>query len=106
MTIVGRKELVSEIRVAASLTGAEARGVLDAVLDKISKSLAAGQTVRLVGFGSWTPSVRKAQHGRNPRTGQTIMIREKHRVRFREGKELTLQLNPPGQPARAARRRA
>ena len=47
-----------------------------------------GDEVRLVGFGTFTVSKRKASTGRNPRTGEPMQIKESHQPKFRAGKGL------------------
>ena len=60
----------------------------DAVLSAIEGGLRQGRDVRLAGFGTFAPSVRKATTGRNPRTGARIAVGATCSVRFRPGKAL------------------
>lgn len=66
----------------------EAAAAVDAVLDAIKKALKKGDTVTLVGFGTFKVAKRKARKGRNPRTGETIKIPAKKVPVFRAGSEL------------------
>jgi len=69
-------------------TKKEAAAAVDAVLDAIKKALKKGETVTLVGFGTFKVAKRKARKGRNPRTGETIKIPAKKVPVFRPGSEL------------------
>lgn len=69
-------------------TKAEAAGAVDAFLDAVKKSLKKGDTVNLVGFGTFAVRKRKARVGRNPQTGKAITIAARKVPVFRPGKEL------------------
>ena len=58
----------------ADVSKKDADAVLSAVIESIMESVANGDKVSLVGFGSFEPRDRKARDGRNPQTGQTIKI--------------------------------
>ena len=72
----------------ADLTKAKATEAVDAVFAAIEGALKANDEVRLVGFGSFSTSTRKATTGRNPQTGAAIQIAESTTVRFKPGKAL------------------
>ena len=55
---------------------------VEAVLESISKSLAKGNAVQLVGFGTFKVAHRKARTGRNPKTGEPMAIKASKTVRF------------------------
>jgi len=69
-------------------TKKEAAAAVDTVLDAIKKALKKGDTVTLVGFGTFKVSKRKARKGRNPQTGETIKIPAKKVPVFKAGSEL------------------
>lgn len=77
-----QRELGSEISKAA------AERALDAVLASIGKGLRTGDTVQLVGFGTFRVSKRAARMGRNPKTGEQIAIPASKTVRFSAGQGL------------------
>ena len=81
--------LVKDTRVSKSL----ATKMVAATLATITKSLKKGETVTLVGFGTFKTAVRKARKGRNPLTGGTIRIPRRKTVRFSAGKALKTTLN-------------
>ncbi len=58
----------------ADVSKKDADAVLTAVIESIMESVAGGDKVSLVGFGSFEPRDRKARDGRNPQTGETIKI--------------------------------
>ena len=85
---VNKQDLVAVVAETGELSKAKAGEVLDAVFDAISESLKNKQEVRLVGFGTFSTSRRKAGKGRNPRTGEEIEIAASATVRFKAGKAL------------------
>ncbi|QOT78772.1 HU family DNA-binding protein [Cupriavidus basilensis] len=68
---MNKGELVSAIAADAELSNAAAERALNAALDNIKKAVAKGDSVTLVGFGSFSSGKRAARTGRNPRTGET-----------------------------------
>ena len=66
----------------------DAEEALAAFLESVKETVAAGEDVTLVGFGTFYVSKRGAREGRNPRTGETIQIEAKRNVSFRAGKSL------------------
>ena len=62
--------------------------MLDAFIETVSETLAQGDSVQLVGFGSFKTSERKARSGRNPRTGETVSIPAKRVPLFTVGNAL------------------
>ena len=69
-------------------TKAEAATAVDAVLGAIKKSLKKGESVTLVGFGTFKVAKRSARNGRNPQTGKPIKIAAKNVPKFTAGKAL------------------
>ena len=68
---MNKNDLISQVADDAGLSKADATKAVDAVLDNIAGSLGNGGEVRLVGFGTFSVTHRKATTGRNPRTGET-----------------------------------
>jgi DNA-binding protein HU-beta len=91
--MANKQDLVAIIAEAGDLPKAKAGEVLDAVFDAITDSLKKKQDVRLVGFGTFSTSKRKAGKGRNPRTGEEIKIPATTTVRFKAGKNLKDSVN-------------
>lgn len=67
--------------------------IVATVFDEISEALAKGDRVELRGFGAFSVKHREARQGRNPRTGATVKVSEKHIPFFKTGKELRERLN-------------
>ena len=62
--------------------------VIDAFLEVVQDQLVSGETVRLAGFGNFEVSTRAERQGRNPKTGETIVIPEKKAPKFKPAKAL------------------
>jgi integration host factor subunit beta len=67
--------------------------IVSTVFEKISGALARGDRVELRGFGAFSVKKRPARIGRNPRTGETVQVEEKHVPYFKTGKDLREKLN-------------
>lgn len=84
-----KAELVDKICAKADLsTKAKAEEALDAVLECLQEALAAGETVTFTGFGSFKINQRAERKGRNPRSGEEIIIPACKVVKFTPGKSL------------------
>lgn len=84
---MNKSELIDEIA-KSTCTKKEAEEALDATLSAIKKALKKGDSVVLVGFGTFAISKRKARTGRNPQTGAPIKIAAKKVPVFKAGKAL------------------
>ncbi len=69
-------------------TKTEAKAAVEKVFAEIKKGLRDGHKVVISGFGSFTPFISRAKRGRNPRTGETIHVMPRRKVRFKQAKEL------------------
>ena len=90
---MNKGDLINKVAESAGLTQAQAKTAVNSVFESVSDSLAGGDKVTLVGFGTFSVSHREAREGRNPATGQTITIAAKSNVKFKPGKELTDSVN-------------
>lgn len=90
---MNKNDLISEVANAAGLSKADATKAVDAVFDNIAGALGGGGEVRLVGFGTFSVSHRKATTGRNPRTGEAIQIKASNQPKFKAGKALKDAVN-------------
>ncbi|MDD4357412.1 MAG: HU family DNA-binding protein [Smithellaceae bacterium] len=84
---MNRAELIDEVAKVTS-TKKEADEAVGAILAAIKKALKKGDSVTLVGFGTFSVSKRKARKGRNPQTGEAIKIAAKKVPVFKAGKGL------------------
>ncbi len=85
---MNKAELVEEVCGEVGLSKRETQKVIDAIIGTIEGTLAAGENVTLVGFGTFGVRQRKARRGRNPQTGATIQIPTKKVPKFVPGKNL------------------
>jgi DNA-binding protein HU-beta len=86
--ILTKTDLIDKVAKDTKLTKKDANGAIDAVIDAISRSLAKGDKVTLVGFGSFEVKKRNARTGRNPQTGAEIKIAARKVPVFKAGKAL------------------
>ncbi len=93
----GAGDLISELAASNSpLRIADAELIVVTIFDQIAAALARGERVELRGFGAFTVKRRNARIGRNPRTGETVSVKEKTVPFFKAGNELRGRLNPGG----------
>jgi DNA-binding protein HU-beta len=85
---VNKNELVDTVAERSGLKKNEAEKTVDAVFDTIATALRSGDEVRIVGFGTFSVSERAATEGRNPRTGEKMLIAASKQPKFRAGKGL------------------
>jgi DNA-binding protein HU-beta len=94
---VNKAQLTDAVAVMADLPRAVAARALDAVLSKIVSALAEGDSVALVGFGTFAVKNRPARTGRNPKTGQPLLIPEAMIPSFKAGKVMKEAVSEPKQ---------
>lgn len=85
---MNKTELVNAIAEGANLTKVDAKAALEATIAAISKALAEGDKVSLIGFGTFAITEKGARTGINPRTKETIKIPARKAVKFKAGAEL------------------
>ncbi len=90
---MNKQELIAAVADQAGLQRGDAIKAVEAVFDAISASLKKGDEVRLVGFGTFSISKRKASTGRNPRTGEPMTIKASSQPKFKAGKTLKDSVN-------------
>ncbi|MFP4209278.1 MAG: HU family DNA-binding protein [Wenzhouxiangella sp.] len=83
---MNKSELIDAIAESAGLSKADAQRALEATTTSIAKALKKGDTVSLVGFGTFSVKKRAARTGRNPATGETIKIKASKTPSFKAGK--------------------
>ena len=88
VAIVNKDELARAVAGRSGLDNARAKAAVEATLEEIAKQIAAGNEVRLTGFGKFSAVNRAAREGRNPSTGETIQIAAKTVPKFTAGAEL------------------
>jgi DNA-binding protein HU-beta len=90
---VNKAELIEHVALQADLSRSAAGRAVDAFLGGIEQALRAGDSVTLVGFGTFVVAQREARTGRNPRTREPIRIDAARVPRFRAGKALKDGIN-------------
>ena len=85
---MNKAEFVEEVSEEVGLSKRETQKVIDTIIGTIRDTLAAGEKVTLVGFGTFGVRQRKARTGRNPQTGATLQIPAKKVPKFLTGKAL------------------
>jgi len=90
---MNKTELVAAVAKKTDLSKSKAEEALNALLDAITASLKKGNEVKLIGFGTFKVTNRKAQMGRNPRTGAPLKIAASKQPKFAAGKALKDAVN-------------
>ncbi|RDE24244.1 HU family DNA-binding protein [Motiliproteus coralliicola] len=90
---MNKSELIDAIAASADLSKASAGRALDAALDAVTGALKDGDSVALVGFGTFSVKERAARTGRNPQTGKPIEIAAANVPTFKAGKALKDAVN-------------
>jgi DNA-binding protein HU-beta len=85
---MNKQELIGQVSDRAGLNRSDAARAIETMLEVITSTLKRGDEVRLVGFGNFSVTRRKASTGRNPRTGEPIDIKSTSQPKFRPGKVL------------------
>lgn len=90
---MNRTELIGRIASDADISKAEAGRALESVTEAIKRTLKKGDTVQIVGFGTFSAKKLPARTGLNPRTGEAINIAAKRTPKFVPGQTLKDALN-------------
>ena len=90
---MNKADVVAALADQAGLSKSDAARALDSFIDIVTAALKKGETVSLVGFGSFDARQRAARTGRNPRTGETIEIPASRNPAFKAGKALKDAVN-------------
>jgi DNA-binding protein HU-beta len=85
---VNKSELIDAIAQSADISKAAAGKALDGMVAAVTEALKSGDTVTLVGFGTFYVGERAERKGRNPKTGEEITIAAAKSPKFRAGKAL------------------
>lgn len=85
---MNKQDLINSVAEAAGITKAAAAKAVEAFCASIKDAMRTGQSVRLIGFGSFTPRKVAAKTVRNPRDGSPVKVPACTRVKFTAGKEL------------------
>jgi DNA-binding protein HU-beta len=90
---MNKNQLIDAVAENAGLSKADAGRAVDAVVGSITGALKSGDSVSLIGFGTFDVRSRAARTGRNPRTGEEIQIAAAKNPAFKAGKALKDAVN-------------
>ena len=90
---MNKTELTDTVAELSGLTKADSARAITAITDAITSALAAGDSVALTGFGTFSVKAREARTGRNPSTGKEISIPASKSPGFKAGKTLKDAVN-------------
>lgn len=90
---MNKQELIQAIANKSGLTQKDAKTALDATLAVITSTLAKGDEINLVGFGSFAVKTHQARTARNPKTGEKVQVPAKKVPSFKAGKGLKEAIN-------------
>ena len=92
---MNKSELIAALAEKTAFSRKDAEKVLNGFVDSVSGSLAKGEKVQLIGFGTFDVKNRPARTARNPRTGDEIKIAASKAPAFKAGKALKEKVNTP-----------
>lgn len=84
---MNKQDLVKSLTRVLSTTK-ESRDAVETIFSAMRKALRSGDKVVISGFGSFHPQIVRAKKGRNPRTGETMQLAPRRKVKFRQAKDL------------------
>ena len=90
---MNKAELIDAVSAKSGLTKADTDRAFKAFVETVSETMAKGESIVLVGFGTFLVRDRQARSGRNPRTGETISIESAKIPAFKAGKTLKYAVN-------------
>lgn len=85
---MNKTELIAAVAEQASMTKADARKAVDAIINTTKAELKKGNNIALIGFGTFSTVKRAAHKGINPATGKSIKIKAKTVAKFKASKTL------------------
>ncbi|MGS0741316.1 HU family DNA-binding protein [Glaciimonas sp. GG7] len=92
---MNKNELIDSIAVDCELSKAAAKRAVDSLIANVIEAVKKGDSVQLIGFGTFGSGKRAAREGRNPRTGEAIKIKAATTVKFTAGKAFKDAVNVP-----------
>ena len=90
---MNKTELIAAVAEKAELSKKDAEKALKAFTDVVSEELVKGENIQLVGFGTFEVAEREEREGRNPKTGEKMMIAASRSPKFKAGKALKDMVN-------------
>ncbi|MGF6603475.1 HU family DNA-binding protein [Paraburkholderia sp. BL10I2N1] len=90
---MNKQELIDAVAAATGESKAATGEAIDAIVNAVTAAVVQGETVQLIGFGSFATGSRAARVGRNPATGEEIQIAAAKTVKFVAGKAFKEAVN-------------
>lgn len=90
---MAKAELVQELSTRLDMSRKDAEASLDAVIDMMFNKLGDGEEVVLPNFGKFTVEHKPQRQGRNPQTGESVIIAARKAVKFKPGSRLKEYIN-------------
>ena len=90
---VTRKELSTSITLKLGIPYRHSSKIVDIVFSNLKNTLVSWESIKLVNFGSFIVHKKSPRRGRNPQTGESMMITKRHMITFRPSKQLRESLN-------------
>lgn len=90
---MSKSDLIEAIAKDADIAKVAAERIINSLLDTIRKTVTKGESVQLIGFGTFSSGKRSARIGRNPKTGEEIKIPAAKTVKFSAGKAFKDSVN-------------
>lgn len=91
---MNRSDLIADLAAKFDqLTQQDAESAVRTIVDSLTEALARGRRIEIRDFGSFTVNRQAARMGRNPRSGEAVVIAEKHVTHFKPGKALKENVN-------------
>ena len=85
---MNKSELIDAIAQKAGLTKVQAKSAIEGYHEAVAATLAEGKRVEILGFGTFSVAERSERTGRNPKTGEALVIKAKKVAKFKPGKGL------------------
>jgi DNA-binding protein HU-beta len=98
-----KADLIDSLATEFELSKRQTGEIIDALLDEIKSALQAGDKVQLIPFGSFVVRDRKKREGRNPKTGEKLIIAARRAPAFTAGKSLRDAVGGPKKKSAAAK---
>ena len=90
---MNRNDLITKVAEKAELSKKDTDKMLSAFMDTVKETLTAGETIQIIGFGTFEVSERSAREGRNPKTGEPVHIDACKTPKFKASKALKDAVN-------------
>lgn len=92
-TNLTRKELAEAVANQLGYPRSTCADIVDSLFDSMKESLISGNAIKIVHFGTFTLRDKNPRNGRNPRTGESILIKKRKMVSFKPSKKLREHIN-------------